>query len=94
MKYLIVLLLSLGSTATLAQHRHHYHHHHRSHNWVAPVIIGGVVGYALAQRPPAVIYTQPYSAYQNQEIVYIDGIAYRRDRIMVNGYWQEVLIRL
>ena len=52
----------------------HYenHYHGGGMNWVAPAIIGGVVGYAIAQprtvyvQPqPPVVYSQPQVIYQN-----------------------------
>jgi hypothetical protein len=64
MKYLIAFVLTAVTFAAQAQHRHHgYNHHHRhhGHNWVTPLIIGGVVTYALTrpQQPPPVIYQHP-----------------------------------
>lgn len=65
MKKILATLLMLFGTVVSAQHYHGYHHHHRhapgSHAWVAPLIIGGVVGYALSRPaqtapPPTVIY--------------------------------------
>lgn len=46
------------------RHNHHHHHHHHGHaNWVAPLIIGGVLGAVIANQantapppPPVVIY--------------------------------------
>jgi hypothetical protein len=66
MKKLFVSLLLVGATLpALAQHHghgiryNHYHHgYHRGNNWVAPLVIGGVVGYVLT-RPDPVIVQQP-----------------------------------
>ena len=70
MKKLIVLGLLTFATFAQAQHRHgHYHHHHyRASNWVAPAIIGGVVGYAITRNyyEPAVTYTYPPQVYVQQ----------------------------
>lgn len=44
------------------QHRPHFHHHHghhhHGHRWVAPLIIGGVIGYGATRyySPPPVVY--------------------------------------
>lgn len=73
-KIILVLALAL-SQAAQAQHPSHrgYHGHHYAYPqrhyssgyWIAPAIIGGVVGYALAQPrviytpPPPVVYVQP-----------------------------------
>ena len=67
MKKLIALsLLALAVSAQAQQH-----HHHRGGNWVAPVIVGGVIGYALTRNynepvynygyipPPPVVVQQP-----------------------------------
>ena len=62
-KLLIVLLLTLGTSA-MAQHGFR-HHHHRGYypgygyGWVAPTIIGGVIGYEIARSQPPVIVQQP-----------------------------------
>ena len=53
---------------------HHYenHYHGNSMNWVAPALIGGIIGYELSQprtvyvQPPVVYnYNQPQVVYQN-----------------------------
>jgi len=64
MKYLIAFVLSAVAVTVQAQHRHHgyrHHHGHNGYNWVAPLVIGGVVTYALTrpQQPPPVVYQQP-----------------------------------
>ena len=55
-------LLAVVSTAN-AQWHHHGHHRGGYGNWIAPVIIGGVIGYEL-NRPryyePPVIVQQTY----------------------------------
>jgi hypothetical protein len=44
----------------------HHHGYHNPYGWVAPIVIGGAVGYALArpqtvvvQQPPVVYYPNP-----------------------------------
>jgi hypothetical protein len=68
------------------------HHHARGNNWIIPALIGGAVVYA-ATRPPVVeqqiIIQQP-----SVDVVYINGIAYRKQVMLVNGQYQEVLVRL
>ena len=67
MKKLLVIALLAASTTAMA---HGPHGHWRSHNggwgWVAPVIVGGVIGYELA-RPP--VYTQPPVVVQQPPVV-------------------------
>jgi hypothetical protein len=66
MKKLIALILITMAVSAQAQH-----HHRHSGNWVAPVIVGGVIGYALTRNyyepvynygyvpPPPVVVQQP-----------------------------------
>lgn len=60
-KILLLLALTVMTANVHAQHRHNHH----NHNWVAPAIIGGILGYALANNqteavpyvpPPPVVY--------------------------------------
>ncbi len=75
---------------------HHHHHHYRGGNdwrWVGPALIGGAVVYAIT-RPPVVVQQPPVVTAPPTDIVYIDGVAYRKQWILVNGAYQEVLVRL
>lgn len=58
MKKYITLLALVMSTSAFAQH---YHHHHGSYggNWIAPLIIGGAIGYGLRSNQPVYINSQP-----------------------------------
>jgi hypothetical protein len=64
MKQILAILLLAASASAMAQH-HGYHHHGywRPHNsgwvWVAPTIIGGVIGYEIARNQPPVVVQQP-----------------------------------
>ena len=87
------------TTNSMAQGRgwvgpQHHHHHARGHGWgwVVPAVIGGAVVYA-ATRPP-VIEQQVIVQQPPVDIVYINGIAYRKQIMVVNGQYQEVLVRL
>ena len=97
MKKLIALILVTLSATAMAQHRHggyhHHHHHGNGWGWVGPALVGGAVVYAIT-RPPVVVQQPPVVTAPTPEIVYIDGVAYRKQLIMVNGYYQEVLVRL
>jgi hypothetical protein len=71
MKKLIVASLVVMSTASFADGHHHGHHHghhnqrpeYRSNSdWVAPLIIGGVVGAVIARESQPVIVQQPQQA--------------------------------
>lgn len=55
-KLLAVLILLIGITSAQA------HGYYRGGGyWVAPAIVGGVIGYSLARPyyPPSVVYVQP-----------------------------------
>jgi len=81
-----LLALALVGIATTASAQHYGYHRHNSHrgSWVAPALIGGVIGYGLTrnyyepyyasppvvvQQPPVVI-NQPTPVYTNPTIVY------------------------
>jgi hypothetical protein len=63
-KLFVTLVLACATLPALAQHHGHglrHHGHYRGPGyggWVAPLIIGGAVGYALT-RPDPVIVQQP-----------------------------------
>lgn len=63
--YIMIASLALvsGTSQANPNHRHHGHHHgaHRV-DWIAPLVIGGVVTYALT-RPQPVIVQQPQPVY-------------------------------
>ena len=79
-KFIAILLLTLTAGTALAQHGghgiRHGHNHYRGGyygggGWVAPLIIGGSIGYIL-NRPapvyiePAPVYVQPQPVIQPQ----------------------------
>lgn len=85
----LLLILSLVTSPAFAHGYYHNHQHvhpvypSRSYDWVAPALIGGVIGYQLA-RPP-VIVQQPQVIMQSQncspwmEIRNLDGtVTYTR----------------
>ena len=65
-KLFIALVLVCATLPALAQHHvyrsHGHHNHHYRHpgygGWVAPLLIGGAIGYTLT-RPEPVIIQQP-----------------------------------
>ena len=64
-KLFITLALACVTLPVLAQHHGHRHHNHNHYyrgpgygGWVAPLIIGGAIGYTLT-RPEPVIIQQP-----------------------------------
>jgi hypothetical protein len=99
-KLFITLALVSATLPALAQHHGHgFRYHHRGYyyggngSWVAPLIIGGVVGAAIAnnrqqetvvlQQPPVVIQNPPVYVHRQtvctewKEIQTADGTIYR-----------------
>ena len=75
MKKLIALILLAGSLSAQSQpgFRHHHHHGYYSgynYGWVAPTIIGGVIGYEIARNYPPVVVQQPVIVQQAPATVY------------------------
>ena len=71
MKKLILATLLCASTVAMAQHHHgHWERRGGGWGWVAPVIVGGVIGYELAQpRPPVVVTQQPPVIIQQPQVI-------------------------
>ena len=92
-KILITFILAATAVPALAQHYHGGHRHpgppvyYGGGNWVAPLIIGGVVGAAIANRPvqaeTVIVQRQPVIVQQQEnctpwkEIQTPDGRTYR-----------------
>jgi hypothetical protein len=119
-KILSALILSLLAVSASAQHRHFHGGYGGGWgygNWVAPTIIGGVIGYEIARsqqptvivngqpggvivngqpvppNPPIIVQQPPVVVQQPQDVVYLNGIAYHKQIMLVNGVYQEVLVR-
>ena len=83
MKRLLTIILLLFTASAFAHGPHHGYWRHNGGgqwNWVAPVIVGGVIGYEMGrpaqpivvnQLPPPVIYQQqncsPWTQIQNPD---------------------------
>jgi len=75
MKRLIALILLAGSMSAQAQPGFRHYHHHGyypgyNYGWVAPTIIGGVIGYEMARNYPPVVVQQPVIVQQVPATVY------------------------
>lgn len=81
-KLIAILLLTLTAGSAMAQHHGHRghggYHGHRGHgnHWIAPAIIGGVIGYGISRNyyepyyaPPPVYYTPPPVVYSPPQVV-------------------------
>lgn len=70
-KILTISILTMLTTSAMA-HGHHGHwrsvHSGGGWNWVAPVIIGGVIGYEIS-RPPVVVQQPPVVIQQPPAVV-------------------------
>ena len=55
-----LIALALLTLAVSAQAQHHHHHRHGGGNWIAPVIVGGVIGYALTRNHNEPVYNYGY----------------------------------
>lgn len=64
-RLLVTVLIGLSAFSAQANPYHHGHGHRGNYNWVAPLIIGGAVGYALTRPAPQPVYQQPVPVYQN-----------------------------
>jgi hypothetical protein len=80
-KLALALSLAIATSTSAFAHegfRGGYHggYYHNGYNWVAPLIVGGAVGYALSQprtvyvTPPPVVYTNPPPVVYNPPVGY------------------------
>jgi hypothetical protein len=74
-KLFIALALACATLPVLAQHHGHGFRHHRPHHgyhsggWIAPLVIGGVVTYALTRPDPVVIQQPPVIIQPNPTVI-------------------------
>lgn len=78
----LILILALVSTSAFAQHRGNY----GGNQWIAPLIIGGAIGYGLSQNRPVqqvpsygTIYQQPIYSNPPMQPVYQEVVVYNQD---------------
>lgn len=87
-KLLLTILCSLATIPAFAgphhhnHHRHGHHHWHHNHGWVAPAIIGGVIGYSIAR---------PYVIEQPVIVQQPTVIAQPTQPTVICSEWREVL---
>jgi hypothetical protein len=97
-KILASILLTLIAVPAMAQHWHHRHHrpvYYGSGNWVAPLIIGGVVGAAIASRPAQAepVVVQPTPIVLQPQTMIINGATYTKQIMIIDGVQTEVLVK-
>jgi hypothetical protein len=65
---LAVAGLMMFSTSSQANPNHWNHHgYHNRYEWVAPLVIGGAVGYALTRQQPVIVQRPPVVYYPNTQ---------------------------
>lgn len=71
MKKLVVGLILFGLMGVAVANPYgHGHGHQRNNNWVAPALIGGIVGFAIArQQQPVIVSPQYYGYYPTPPVV-------------------------
>lgn len=70
-RFAVILALCLSSVPAMAQHGHyrpHHYHRHYGGGWVAPLILGGVVGYAITRNNEPVVVQQAPVVVQPQSL--------------------------
>jgi len=103
-KVIAATFIALLSAPVVAQHHygmrhfdHHQHYRGGGWGWVAPAVIGGAVVYGLTRPAPVVVqqpvYIQQPVVVDQPQVVIIDGVAYTKQVMIINGVAQEVLIR-
>jgi hypothetical protein len=90
MKKLIVLFVTaiVLVTPAMAQHRgHHWQGNGYRNNWVAPLVLGSALTYAMTR--PAVIYTVPptYEVVQEPRYVVIDN----NNPAPIGYHWENLI---
>lgn len=99
-KTLVGIALVLAASTSVAQHWHNrapvYNHYHgQSNDWVAPLVIGGIIGAVITRQTtpvvqqPAIVYQQPLPS----NVIVIDGQVYVKQVMRVDGIYREVLVR-
>jgi len=92
MRKILISLITVTSLFTGSAFADGYHHHgggyyqSNGYGWAAPLVLGGVFGYAIAQQPRTVIVQQqPPIIYQQQPpVVYQQSVPY--------GYHYETIL--
>ena len=91
MKTLVAALALISTAAFAGPYEHHEYGHHEYDRgpgpgaWLAPLAIGGLIGYELSQKPvqiiqqPDIIYQQPVPATPPMQPVYKEVFVYQRD---------------
>lgn len=99
-KYITAFILCAGlGTCAVQSHadewRGHGMRHHGGNHWIAPALIGGVIGYELSRpryyEPPVVVVQQPTTVYTQPTCVYPQLPMYNQI-LTVDQYGRSVYI--
>lgn len=82
-----------GHVSTQHHGFYHGHRHHGHNGWIVPALIGGAVVYAVT-RPPVIIQQPPVVVESSTPVVYIDGVAYTKQIMIIDGVQREVLVKV
>ena len=87
-KVLAIAVLTLAQLPAMAQYRYHGHHnyyHDNSGRWLAPLIVGGVVGYAISRN----------SSSNTEQVIVQQPVAIEPGAVVIQTQrctaWQEVV---
>lgn len=89
MKKLIAIALLAASSTVMAQHHGYRHYHHRPHvvhhhhghsHWIAPLIIGGVVGAVIASNRVEAQTQVPITTVPSSTIIYSNSTTLYTDQ--------------
>lgn len=72
-KFIIALALVASTTAFANGHGHYHPSYNGSGEYIAPLIIGGIIGYGMSQsqrQSETIIIQQPQPVYNNPQRVY------------------------
>jgi len=74
---LVSLILVSGTSQANPNHGRHHGYHSQS-GWVAPLVIGGVLGYVITRPPQTVVIQQPFPSIYQSPVPY----GYRYENIL------------
>lgn len=99
----VVLILGLMTSLSVSAHGYNgygyrgNYYHGSNYDWVAPLAIGGLIGYGLSQ-PRTVVVQQPQVIYQQPTVVYQQPqqLLYRKETIYdaTCGCYREIYVQV
>jgi len=70
LKTIALASLILASGTSQANPNHHHRGYYNPYGWVAPIVIGGVLGYAITRTPQTVVIQNPPNTYTYPPVPY------------------------